>query len=282
MTDLARIPTGNDHLSDAEIDADLRDAAHRAADVEADGLLRLPGGSVIRETSLVCTECGEPFTGSRLVLQGLGRAFEPIRSTVCPPCQRDIDKADAEREAFERRGKTAALLARIPAHFAGAHVDHPPAERWVRGLLAGSRRSLLLDGKVGRGKTWQAWGIWRAISESQPDSRLVWWTVTELLAELMPVPMAEQGQQRAILRAAKSADVLFLDDLGLAKPSDWALDRLADVIDHRFARDLPVVATTNLPNEDQAAPRIGERVVSRLLEMSESIHLTGPDRRRRS
>lgn len=54
-------------------------------------------------------------------------------------------------------------------------------------------------------------------------------------------------------------NLLVLDDLGMGKPSDWAVEKLETLIDYRYINKLPLVVTTN-KNLDHLSVRIGSRL----------------------
>lgn len=83
-----------------------------------------------------------------------------------------------------------------------------------------------------------------------------------------------------VFGTAKGAEVLVLDDLGAERPTEWAQERLFDLINHRYVDGLSLVATTNL-GPDELSPRIGYRTVSRLMEMCEWVEIHGDDYRTR-
>lgn len=61
-------------------------------------------------------------------------------------------------------------------------------------------------------------------------------------------------------------DNMVVDDLGTEKPTDWAVERLTMLLDHRYGRQLPTVISTNLVEEEMArvlGPRIADRVFDR-------------------
>lgn len=57
----------------------------------------------------------------------------------------------------------------------------------------------------------------------------------------------------------KECKVLIIDDLGLEKATDWAMEKLDSIIDHRWLYGLPLVITTNAIGED-LSPRIADRL----------------------
>lgn len=78
----------------------------------------------------------------------------------------------------------------------------------------------------------------------------------------------------AVLPGISDAPLLFLDDLGTHKPSDWAAEIIYSLLDERLG---PVVATTNYSLEE-LADRLGhDRIVSRLCGLAHVQHVSGDD-----
>ena len=67
-----------------------------------------------------------------------------------------------------------------------------------------------------------------------------------------------------------NAPVLFLDDVGLGKPSEWALEKLTMLIDDRYRHEKPLVAATNLRFE-ALADRWGGRLADRLWDTESRV-----------
>ena len=70
----------------------------------------------------------------------------------------------------------------------------------------------------------------------------------------------------------------MLDDLGSQRTTDWVLDRLYLIINHRYEQLLPLVVTSNLPPEE-LKQQVRERIVSRLCEMCHLIKFPRRDYR---
>ncbi len=81
------------------------------------------------------------------------------------------------------------------------------------------------------------------------------------------------------LQTLTRCPLLLLDDLGAAKTSEWTEELTYRLINHRYEHMLPTLITTNLPTAELRTA-LGDRVASRLAEMTERVVLTGPDRRR--
>ena len=78
-----------------------------------------------------------------------------------------------------------------------------------------------------------------------------------------------------ILGLCKETPVLFLDDLGAEKPTDWVREQLYDLIDERYNARLPIHITTNL-SIDRLAGVLGERIADRLREMCFQLTIDRP------
>ncbi len=87
-----------------------------------------------------------------------------------------------------------------------------------------------------------------------------------------------QGEQR-IMEEYSMLQLLIIDDIGLEKPSDWLLEQLNMIVDFRNNRQLKTIYTSN-KNPDALSERLDARIISRIFQQCEIIHLTGPDRRR--
>ncbi len=91
------------------------------------------------------------------------------------------------------------------------------------------------------------------------------------------VPVKEMSEHQ-ILDYYSSVRVLFLDDIGTEKTTDWAQQTLYTVIDHRYREVLQTVITSNL-SLNELSDKTGDRITSRIAEMCVVIELKGQDRR---
>ncbi|MEO3765408.1 ATP-binding protein [Streptomyces sp. B5E4] len=177
---------------------------------------------------------------------------------------------------------------RIPPRYRRAITDHPDITAWVDDLTRSGRpgpggapgpatgSSLLLAGPTGVGKTHQAYGAIRALLAA--GMRLRWQATTEadLYAQLRP--RTGHDPEREMQTLAR-CPLLLLDDLGAAKSSEWTEELVYRLINHRYEYLRPTVVTTNLPIRELRT-KLGDRVTSRLAQMTRQLTLTGPDRRR--
>ena len=86
--------------------------------------------------------------------------------------------------------------------------------------------------------------------------------------------------EQKLMHRVCTTDLLILDDLGVEKPSEWARERLAFIVNQRYAVELANIVTTNLRLDD-LEDRWDSRVVSRLYGTSQAVGLNGVEDYRR-
>ncbi len=177
---------------------------------------------------------------------------------------------------------------RIPPRYREATATDPGVQAWAgevtrmgragpsgtRGISYGP--SLLIAGPTGTGKTHQAYGAVRSLLIA--GVRLRWQAVTsaDLHAQFRPRPGHDAERE---IQDLGRCPLLILDDLGAAKQSEWIEELTYRLINRRYTQMLPTLITTNLPTEE-LREAVGDRVASRLAEMTDRVILRGTDRRR--
>ncbi|MFF5718988.1 ATP-binding protein [Streptomyces buecherae] len=182
-----------------------------------------------------------------------------------------------------------ALLAAMPPRYQDAVADHPQVLAWTRDVAEaavapsqGARRqvttgpSLLMAGVVGAGKTHQAYGAVRRLVQSGVGVRWRATTAADLYAELRPRPGVDSERE---LAAVSRCPLLIIDDLGAAKSSEWVEEVTYRLINRRYNYELPTLITTNLAIKDLRT-YLGDRVTSRLAQMTTRVEFEPVDRRR--
>lgn len=76
--------------------------------------------------------------------------------------------------------------------------------------------------------------------------------------------------------------LLIIDDLGIERSTEYALEQVYAVIDERYKSGLPLIITTNLTISELRNPDDvpHARIYSRILEMCTPVNISGGDRRR--
>jgi len=87
-----------------------------------------------------------------------------------------------------------------------------------------------------------------------------------------------EGSEQSIISKYADVDYLLLDDVGVEKPSEWALQTIYLIIDRRYREMKSTFFSSNF-SLSQLAKRLGDRITSRIAGMCEVIELKGKDRR---
>lgn len=177
-------------------------------------------------------------------------------------------------------------LDRIPIRFRQAAIAHPQVAAWATKLVTLARDtrpvpriaqgpSLLVLGPTGTGKTHNAYGAITALATSGAACHWHATTAADLYAQLRPRPGIDT--EREFEKLARTA-LLFIDDIGAAKGTEWNEEINYRLINHRYQHQQPTIVTSNVPPLS-LSNALGERVASRLTEMADRVVLKGADRR---
>lgn len=205
-----------------------------------------------------------------------------------------VAKANAENEARmkaewlaeQRAARIQARENQTPNRYRSAEMSDEQVKAWcdhlvpqnldqpIKGNVRGP--SLLLLGATGRGKTHEAFGALRYLVEAGLPNTIKAVVAADLYAQLRPRTGVDSEEE---FEKVARVGMLFVDDLGAAKSSEWVEEINYRLINHRYNHELPTLFTSNVPPRELASV-LGERVASRLTEMCQTVVLKGQDRRR--
>ena len=179
----------------------------------------------------------------------------------------------------------------IPAKYRGVSFDRPPVTQIADAVVAPVRefcdridssiaegRGLWLFGGPGTGKTTLAMVTSRIALEAGHSVAI--YSMPKLLARIRRTFDGEPGQQSYLefFGRLTGVDLLHIDDLGTENRTEWVTEQLYSIVNERYEARKSLIVTTN-KNEAELEQEIGERVVSRLVEMCELVPVFGDDRR---
>jgi DNA replication protein DnaC len=188
------------------------------------------------------------------------------------------DEINAEAAAIwladHRERLVANLLANRPAQMAAPGDLEPDLAGWAERLAAGSKQNAILAGPVGTGKTW---AVWKAAEQAVRCGYegLVVITAAARFRRIVAPATADPREFERYL----AAGLLAIDDLATVRLSEWDMDHLGELIDTRWAAQLPTVVTSN---KTDLKSLLGPRISSRLSHNALIVPMDGPDRRRQS
>lgn len=145
---------------------------------------------------------------------------------------------------------------------------------------------LVISGPCGCGKTHLA----AAIAHAALDDLTVLFAVVPDLLDQLRAAYAPQSTHSFDdrFRAIREVGLLILDDLGTENTTEWAREKLFQIINYRLSEGLPLVVTTNNVRRDKTTGRyiftnVDERITSRLsdVRMVRHVHMASEDYRQR-
>ena len=217
---------------------------------------------------------------------------------------------------YEQRTAKALKAAKIPrryehctldsftTRFTGADHTLETAKLKARGFVKNfsgidSGTGLFLTGPIGVGKTHLAVGILQSLITERGATGL-FCDYRELLKQVQnSYNRSVNATELEVLKPVFDAEILVLDELGAAKPTDWVWDTVAHILNSRYNDLRTTIITTNYANleplgigagltdlqkatrEETLGDRIGERMRSRLQEMCVVVGMQGEDFRQR-
>lgn len=246
----------------------------------------------MRVLETTCKTCGEPIEwktpdGNFVEPNNDGKIEIPFRFGFTPQPLGHDECIKAQLAESERKAAAERELARIEESRKRLAVALGwPFERFdelnlsaLDGSLEKARSwtpgkpGLLLYGTPGIGKTFTLRVIARHLYE-RFDLYPCWLNVNRWLDSLRS--NLDELERRTA--GAEKSDVLFFDDLGAEKLTEWSEPRIERILTHRFDYRLPTFVSTNL-TPSGFAERFGQRIVSRLAGLCELTPMHGRDRR---
>lgn len=183
----------------------------------------------------------------------------------------------------------------IPPEYEKATFDKIPSDMMAHVERMAKREvgehgeiGIALVGPVGSGKTWYAWCIVDYFMKTQELAKFpVFYTESSLLDRLRYYANKERPERYSdtfFHQTKTNPELLILDDFGSSRQTDFSIELLCDMLEHRIAWRLPTVITSNIEFDApdgarQAIEIYGERIISRISGRFAHISLTGDDKR---
>ena len=226
---------------------------------------------------IYCAKCHTPRQG-RYTLQG--RVFiPPIRCK----CQQELyDQEETKRKLLEKqaeieRMKASGLQDKALYDYTfdkdnGINPEMAYAHKYVDNWedMKANSSGLLLWGNVGTGKSFFAGCIANALLEKGVPVLMT--NFSRILNTLTRMHFEDRNQ---FIDSLNRYSLLIIDDLGIERNSEFALEQVFNVIDSRYRSKKPLIVTTNLTlTELNNAPDVAHRrIYDRILERCAPIRI---------
>lgn len=139
-----------------------------------------------------------------------------------------------------------------------------------------NKKGLMLIGVSGIGKTHLAAAILNKRLEK--GDKAIYVTVPELMDNIRKATL--EGGDGELIKLVTQADLLLLDDLGVERTTDFALEKLFVIINSRYLEEKQTIITSNFPLSglvERMGGAAGQRIVSRIAEMCEIVRIDDKD-----
>lgn len=150
---------------------------------------------------------------------------------------------------------------------------HIMAKRYVDNFdsMRKNSQGLLFWGPVGTGKSYVA-----ACIANELLNRRVSVIMTSFVKILQNVQSLQVDESKLIARL-NSAELLIIDDLGTERNTDYALEKVYNIIDSRYLSGKPLILTTNLtlPEMQECQDTRYKRIYDRIFEMCYPYRVSG-------
>ncbi len=150
-------------------------------------------------------------------------------------------------------------------------------------------KGLLLHGPVGVGKTRLLCTVASELWARLPQLNIYYIDWNDLVRTMRSGEDAQSrdfNQIQRIISRLTECDLLIFDELGASKTSAWVQDNIYFVFNRRYNQQKITIGASNFfdqssDGQETLTERLGERLRSRLHEMTNSIELFGVDYRRK-
>lgn len=225
-----------------------------------------------------CIHCETLIPPLEVEVLGKIRWVQPVCQCVADKLREEIKRA----ESFQREREVRELfsISNIGERFEtvsfenfqsreGAEKTFKIARHYAEHFEEFGLESILFWGVPGNGKSHLAAAIHNELIKQHKV--IVFISMPELLEKIKATFNKQSKENESqILKALNLCDLLIIDDIGAEKASEWVQEVIFRIVDARYRRKKPILATSNLEPK-LLSDRIGARAYDRLVEMSQPI-----------
>lgn len=219
---------------------------------------------------------------------------KPLMVTAMCRCEQEAERKKAEeKKAAEDMEKIRRLkgISLMDAQFETASFDKLQKTKYNAKNLAAGRRyaekfgtmleknqGLLFWGPVGTGKSLLAACIANHLIEELKTPVMM-----TSFVKLLEAVQSGRENESDIIRRLNRAKLVIFDDLGAERSTDYAIERVYNIVDSRYRAKLPMILTTNLTLEEMKTETDIRyaRIYDRVFETCYPMQFTGPSFRKK-
>lgn len=244
---------------------------------------------------LICGKCKQPrqrmqdFQVGTNAGEAVYKSLKVIEECECDRKEREAKELEKKREeemAWVRRLKKLSLM---DERFEDASFENFKTNKYNQRNLKLCKRyatsfdqmlekcqGLLMWGNVGTGKSFAAAAIANYLLEHKVP--VIMTSFTKILG-LIDSDRSEESNTSEKLSRAK---LVIFDDLGAERSTDYALEKVYNIVDERYRLKLPMILTTNLTLDEMKAETDIRyaRIYDRIFETCYPMQFTGPSWRK--
>ncbi len=243
---------------------------------------------------LHCSVCKEPVEAviQMPTFDGTGGKYDRKVRIKCK-CEVEEEKKREEHEQFEQKQakiKELHTLSLIDSKLVDASFENFEVNGYNANAFKLAKKyaenfetmykigqGLLLYGNVGTGKSYTAAAISNyLIDHLQP-------VIMTSFVKVLSDTKSFMKDEEMYLKRLDVAKLLVIDDFGAERATDYALERVYNLIDSRYRSGKPLIITTNVDFADMknCDDIRYERIYDRLFAMCRPVKLSGPSWRRK-
>lgn len=231
---------------------------------------------------MVCNKCGEPkqttveLTGRKYVVRKACRCEklkieEELRTEQEKKHQEAILRLRSESMMDEiSKGHTFRTFQATTENVRNKTICEKYAKEFDR--MRKMNQGLLMLGNPGTGKTFAASCIANYLIAQ--ERRVI---MTSFVKLISMIQNGSGGTEEDLIEKLNRAELLIIDDLGAERGTDYAIERVYNIIDSRYRSKKPLILTTNLTlTEMQETKDVRlARIYDRVFEMCYPMTFTG-------
>ena len=257
--------------------------------------VRNPGDYEDEEGLLVCGVCGEQrqkFIDFAAPTEDDPNHTKKLKVATMCRCEREVEerrKREKQNEEDMERIRKLKKTSLMDEKLSGATFGNfKPTKYNARNLKLCQRYAEKFDLMLEKNQGLLFWGdvgTWKSFAAACIANYLLERKIPVIMTsfvKLLEVIQASREEEPAILNRLGYAKLVIFDDLGAERGTDYALEKVYNIIDSRYRKGLPMILTTNLTIEEMKRDMDTRysRIYDRIFEICYPMQFTGPSWRK--